>query len=404
MPNIGIAENCRDETLPTFDGKLGIQQRILPSYRTAFFDALAGRCTQAVEVFAGTPRKNEGINVTDHLRQAGRCFAKNIHITRGPTYLCWQKGLLGWLNQFQPDVLVVEANPRILSTYFALRIMKRWKRPVVGWGLGMLDWTGPSAVLKLRSTFLSHFFKSFDALIAYSTKGGDDYLKCGVNRERIHIAPNAVSDETARIFIQKVKDNPQMLATWKKKINLTGKPTVIYVGRLVAEKKLENLFFACAKVQPPCELLIVGEGPERPKLEKLATEIFSDAHFLGYQSGESLALSFLAADLFVLPGAGGLAIQEAMMYGKPVVVASGDGTQADLVLSGENGFNVPPNNIAALAQIIETCLNDPFTLRKMGENSRRIVEEHHNQSKMVRSFLLALDNVQKKKLSQAPLL
>ena len=93
-------------------------------------------------------------------------------------------------------------------------------------------------------------------------------------------------------------------------------------------------------------LVIVGDGPERAKLESLAKEVYPSAEFVGTKHGAELTPYFAEADLFVLPGTGGLAVQEAMAHGLPVIVAKGDGTQDDLVRAG-NGWQIPPEDYSA---------------------------------------------------------
>ena len=69
------------------------------------------------------PRSDEAIETADHL-DAGRYIqTQNIHLLKGSLYTCLQPGFLGWLEKFQPDVLIVEANPRYLSTPAAVRWM-----------------------------------------------------------------------------------------------------------------------------------------------------------------------------------------------------------------------------------------------------------------------------------------
>ena len=90
------------------------------------------------------------------------------------------------------------------------------------------------------------------------------------------------------------------------------------------------LFKACAALptnQQP-RLLIVGDGPARGAFEAQAAQLYPQAEFLGAKHGPDLDPIYAQADLFVLPGTGGLAIQQAMSSGLPVIVAQGDGTQA----------------------------------------------------------------------------
>ena len=82
-----------------FDGKLALQQRVLTAYRAPFFDALARACLGGLSVCAGLPRLEESIAVTDQLRYAEFVSVQNMHLFRGPFYLCYQRGLPAWLER-----------------------------------------------------------------------------------------------------------------------------------------------------------------------------------------------------------------------------------------------------------------------------------------------------------------
>jgi glycosyltransferase involved in cell wall biosynthesis len=117
--------------------------------------------------------------------------------------------------------------------------------------------------------------------------------------------------------------------------------------------------------------------------------VFPEAQFAGALHGPSLASIFARADLFVLPGTGGLAIQEAMAYGLPIIAAEGDGTQRDLVRP-ENGWLIREDDGASLALALREALADPLRLAEMGRASHRIVAEEANIRTMVDTFLRAL--------------
>jgi len=172
------------------------------------------------------------------------------------------------------------------------------------------------------------------------------------------------------------------------------RPVILFVGRLQARKRLDSLFRACAEIQN-VRLVIIGDGPERVALEALAKEIYPSTEFIGAKHGAELKPYFEEADLFVLPGTGGLAVQEAMSYGLPVIVAQGDGTQDDLVRK-ENGWQIPPDNSDALVSTMKDALSDVARLRKMGAKSYRIVKEEINIEKMVETFVTALNTLTRK--------
>jgi glycosyltransferase involved in cell wall biosynthesis len=136
-------------------------------------------------------------------------------------------------------------------------------------------------------------------------------------------------------------------------------------------------------------LVIVGDGPARAGLEDLAHKIYTQAEFTGARHGAELEPYFDVADLFVLPGTGGLAVQQAMAHGLPVIVAQGDGTQDDLVRA-ENGWQIQADDLQALHAALLVALSSAEHLRQMGRESYRIVDEDVNLEAMAASFVQAL--------------
>jgi glycosyltransferase involved in cell wall biosynthesis len=361
-------------------GRAGLQQRILPAYRAAFFDLLARSCVGGLSIFAGEAASGEAIHPARSLENARVHKAKNIHFLRpgSPLYFCWQKGLTGWLSDWDPGVLIAEANPRYLSTPTALGWMKERNRPVIGWGLGAP--AGSGWMEKVRAGRQASFLGRFDALIAYSAQGAEEFRALGYPADRIYVAPNAVSLR------------PESPPTRPARV-LEGPASILFVGRLVERKKVDVLIRACSllPLETRPRLVIVGDGPAREDLQRLAGLIFPQAEFTGPIHGRDLEPYYSTSDLFVLPGTGGLAVQEAMAHGLPVAVGRGDGTQGDLVRP-ENGWLIPDDSPATLAEVLLEALDDPLRLRKMGSESYRIVRDEINIEKMVEVFLEVIDH------------
>lgn len=361
----------------TDEPRLGVQQRVLPAYRVPFFDTLAQVFPQGVSVFAGQPRPEEMIDCGKQPEIAEFYPAENRHILRGLFYVCVQTNILEWLESWQPDVLVTATNPREIRNMAAIRWMHARQRPVIGWGLGAP--TAGTQQQKVRDFVFNDHRLDFDALIAYSQQGAEEYARLGFSDKRIFVAPNAVTPRP-------VHAAPERPAEF-----VGGRPVILFVGRLQARKRVDALMRACAALpqreQP--DLWVVGDGPERTALESLAAEVFPRAHFYGAVHGSDLAPLFSRADLFVLPGTGGLAVQEAMSYALPVVVAEADGTQSNLVRP-ENGWVIPAGDDNALRIALQTALKEPPRLREMGRESFRIVSEEINLEAMAAVFARAV--------------
>jgi glycosyltransferase involved in cell wall biosynthesis len=360
----------------SFPGRVGVIQRVLPRYRTPFFDLLAKNYPGGLSVFAGQPRSSETIPSAEGLSTANWTRAKNLHIFSGPFYFCYQRGLADWLEKQDPQVLVVEANPRYLSTPAAIRWMHERGRRVIGWGLGAPSERGGMAGM-LRKNFL----RQLDGMIAYSERGAVEYRSLGFPPNQTFVAPNAASPRPS---------GPPP----SRPIPFAGPPVVLYVGRLQKRKRLDNLIRACSSLPERLRprLVIVGDGPQRGELEILAKEIYPTTEFRGTLFGTELDTAFAEADLFVLPGTGGLAVQQAMSHALPVIVAEGDGSQEGLVTPA-NGRLLPPGDETALRNSLADLLSDAPRLRKMGAESFRMVQEKFNLEEMVASFIDAINKV-----------
>jgi glycosyltransferase involved in cell wall biosynthesis len=365
-------------TKDIFPGRIGIQQRVIPAYRALFLDKLAKACQGGLSIFAGRPLPKEGIESVEGLHTAQFVHAKNKNFLdpSSSLYMCWQNGFIQWLEEWQPDILIVEANPRYPTTRQAIVWMHKNKRKVIGWGLGAPPLLGLLASLRRRERL--RLLNSLDGIIAYSRQGAEQYLKLGLSPEKVYIAFNAA--DPAPKFPLPIRPNQYT----------KGKASILFIGRLQSRKRIDLLLQACSALpkesQP--QLVIVGDGPAREEFERIAIQVYPSAKFVGGIHGAELEPYFSDSDLFVLPGTGGLAIQQAMAHGLPVIVAHGDGTQDDMVRS-ENGWQVPPNDIVALTHTLNQALSDPAELRRKGKNSYRIVAEEINIEKMVEVFLQA---------------
>ena len=249
-------------SLPNFKGRLALQQRVLPSYRAAFFDLLAQAAEGGLSVFAGNPLPVEGISTGANLYHSLHAPAKNWHFgdPSSKVYLCWQRGIIQWLEDWDPDALILEANPRYLSNHLAVRWMHRRGRPVLGWGLGAPPLGGILAPLRRQSR--QSYLHSLDSMIAYSQRGADEYKALGVPSERVFVATNAAMPRPE----QPPPARPD---------RLDGPPVVLFVGRLQARKRLDILLEASATLlgdlQP--RVVIVGDGPARAEFEALSRDV-----------------------------------------------------------------------------------------------------------------------------------
>ena len=159
---------------------------------------------------------------------------------------------------------------------------------------------------------------------------------------------------------------------------------VLTVGNLIPTKGHAVLLRAFAHTLPlipNCELEIIGEGPERGALSRLAEElgISASVHFLGRQSREGVARAMQRCAVFALPSEYeglGCVYLEAMASGKPAIGCEGQGID-EIIEHGTNGWLVPPGAEAQLSDALRMLLqNQDFRLR-LGNAARNTVLKLH---------------------------
>jgi glycosyltransferase involved in cell wall biosynthesis len=146
-------------------------------------------------------------------------------------------------------------------------------------------------------------------------------------------------------------------------------PLLLFVGRLATEKRVEALL-PVVRAFPGANLAIVGDGPQRPRLERLFAGTATT--FTGYLRGDDLAHAYASADAFVFPSDSetfGNVVVEAMASGLPVVAAAAGGP-LELVEEGRTGFLVDPGDPAALVRAVGLLLADPQLARRLGQAGR----------------------------------
>jgi glycosyltransferase involved in cell wall biosynthesis len=166
----------------------------------------------------------------------------------------------------------------------------------------------------------------------------------------------------------------------RERAGAVDRPLLLFVGRLVREKNLEDLAAAVdllrAQLGPRAfRVAIVGDGPMHDELRAR----LPDAHFAGYHHGVELAAWYASADAFVFPSTTetfGNVILEAFASGLPVVGADACGTR-DLVTHGETGFLARPNAPDDLARHIGVLLLDPARRARMAVAAERAALRFH---------------------------
>ena len=169
----------------------------------------------------------------------------------------------------------------------------------------------------------------------------------------------------------------------RRELELQG-TTFIYVGRLWWGKGINYLLDAFETVQhqsgDPVSLLLVGDGPEESTLKRSCAERgIGNVVFAGFRQKSELPKYYALADVFVFPTLGdpyGLVVDEAMACGLPVISTSAAGEIRDRIEEGVNGYIVPPEDSAALAEYMLYLSRYPELRASMGQDSAEKIQGH----------------------------
>ena len=375
--------------------KVALVQRICPHYRVPVFRELAQRKGIDLTVFFGKGTKRGPCRNAEDIQgfKHKKLWTLPFTARRGLKnhYLAFHPSLLFHLVKGHYDVVITEGGQNILNNIVYLFFFRKVLRSrFVWWDAGLKKNTGEGLIEKLVLFLFKRMMQNCDAFIAYSSWARDFFLSLGVPEERIFIAQNTIDERIAKRYIDKYR---QKVDEAREKLGLQGKRVILTVGSIEKRKKVENLLLAFKEIASQDDqvvLYVVGDGPHRPQLERFAQELgLSSVAFPG-RVGEDISLYFLLSDVFVLPAHGGLAINEAMIHGKPVIATFADGTERDLISDAENGFLVKEDDISELAEAIKKVIYDADLAERMGLSSAARYEKHFTIEKMVDGIVNAI--------------
>ncbi len=199
-----------------------------------------------------------------------------------------------------------------------------------------------------------------DLTLAPSTHAAQQLTDHGV--ERVRLWGRGV--DTVRFHPAKAS------STWRAAVAPAGEKIILHVGRLAAEKQVEDL--AALRSLPRTRLVVIGDGPRRAMVEAALPE----AIFLGQLTGEAVPIAMASADLFVHTGeleTFGQTIQEALASGTPVI-APARGGPLDLVQPSHTGWLYPPGDLSTMRAQTTDLLGDDRKREAFGRTARAWVE------------------------------
>jgi len=341
--------------LPNINGVTNSVLRVLEHLSASGNQALviAPACENMPSEYAGHPVKSVPVIPTQNFLPTGMPMGLP------------QKRVQHLIDGFTPDVIHL-ASPFALGSY-ANKVAKRLNIPTVSiyqtdlggfakqYGFGIAQNSLQKILYKIHS--------QTDRTLAPSTSACLDLHMAGV--PEVYLWRRGVNTE----LFNPSKRSAALRDLWKN--GDSNKIIVGFVGRLAQEKRVADL--KALESNSNVQLVIVGDGPHRRKLEQQ----LPSALFVGFKSGEELAQIYASFDLFIHPGPNETfcqAVQEALASGVPAIVPR-TGGPADLVAQGRTGYVIDISD---------------------GEELNRTVNHHHARSDRKQMRIATRDSVSKR--------
>lgn len=282
----------------------------------------------------------------------------------------------GWGKAFRAESVIVDLNPRCVSAWILLALRRLMHRRTVVWG-HLHPRSGPNsptaalrrAMRKLASGTLLY---GYDSVLPALQE---------VPNQPVWVAPNSLYP-TAHLG-RRPSDNPR--------------DTVLYVGRLVAEKKVDLLIRAFALAEPnDVQLVIAGTGDDQESLERLSQELGCEARvkFLGVVTDKNdLSELYSRAICAVSPGYAGLSLTQSLGFGVPILVADDEPHAPEIELERFGSVtrfreNSPEALAVALANAVANPIEESAAVRLADE-----VAKYYSAETMAQGLHHALTNV-----------
>lgn len=370
--------------------EIWIVQRYLSHYRLPVLDQLAQRLEEYGFVLRVVFDPDRLDGPSDPTRPYCDPF---IRLTESSLFghAFWRMtGLLKGIRARRPAAVIIEGTPRIVTNIRVPAVLRAAGGASLLWLKGHTEEGTPGGHLSdcLRRRFAS----LYDGLICYGEEGKRDLERIGVPSQRITVARNTI--DTTRIFAELGERDDHALE-FRREYGLTGRRIVLYCSTMYSKKRHLDLVEAWPEIRaahPDATLVLVGGGEMLEVVRSRVAELGGDdIRVLGrIPAGEDYRW-IGACDVSVMCGGLGLAIQQTLAFGRPMVVADEPGVDGEVVRHGETGWRYPKGDVRALANAVNAVLADPAGSALIARQGQELVRNEVNIEAMVASFLIALE-------------
>ncbi|HSV36428.1 MAG TPA: glycosyltransferase family 4 protein [Ramlibacter sp.] len=245
------------------------------------------------------------------------------------------------------------------SHLLALRRLRAIGVPVLFRGDShLLDAPGSRLRAFVKRALLRRVF-SWPTVFLYTGQANKAYFEAfGVPPEKLSYCPHSIDVDR---FARPAADLESQARRWRHELGITDEQKVVlFAGKFEPRKRPLELMKAVL-AHTPCVLIMVGGGELQPQVESLAATAASRVRVLGFQNQATMPVVYRMGDVFVLPSAHGetwgLAVNEALACGRPVVVSDRVGCAAD-VIDDSCGRTFPVDGVSDMIRAVQEIIRD----------------------------------------------
>lgn len=290
------------------------------------------------------------------------------------------------LLRWKPELIVIDES-NMLNNLFIYLYCKFFSVKYIFWGLGQVPGRKDSIYRKVLTPARKFIIRRATCCLAYCDLSAR-YFKCITESKKVKVLPNSIDNESVEEEIVQITKTAK--ANLRKKLGIPENGIILlFVGALQMNKRLD-VFLEALKILTDRRRnvygLIIGSGIAESYYREFADNLgLKNCKFIG-KIFKGVNSYFQISDIFVLPGRGGLAINQAMINSLPVICNTpADGTELDMLQDGENGFLIESMDVPKLTDALERIIENTCYIR-MGRNARAVIEKRYNINAMLAVF------------------
>ena len=319
-------------------------------------------------------------------------FDGSIRFIRAPTHhlfgpFMWQWGAIRWAVSRRFDTVIMHAVPHWPCTWVGAILARLTGKRVLFWGHGYL-----ARPRGLKGLVRRVFYAIPHEHLFYGNLSKAYALELGWPPERLHVIYNSMdADRQRSIRASWSREDRERLR--RSLFSVPEGPVIGCTTRLIPMRRLHELIEAAALLRSrgmPARLLIVGDGPERKRLERLSERLAVPVHFEGACYEETrIGHLIMSCDVTVSPGKTGLTAIHSLGYGVPVVShedPDDQGPEWEAIIPGRTGALFKPGDVESLAAAIEPWIRPSESVDAVRKACIGIVERLWNPAHQSRAI------------------